>query len=136
VLEALDALLVALRESSERNEVERRRAQTVRRLRSHSRTYSEILGRVAGSSTRGVTRESAKALVGATERLHVAEVRALNREGMGSDDIAVLCGLRPHDVATILSDVASDGQGSSGSDESMRAAEPDGVSWADAPEET
>jgi hypothetical protein len=114
VLEALDALLVALRESSERNQVETRRAQTVRRLRSHRRTYGEILGRVAGSLTCGITRESATALVGATERLHVAQVKALNREGMGSDEIAVLCGLSPHDVATILSGAVSDDQGSPG----------------------
>lgn len=113
MLEAVDALLVVLRESSERNQVETRRAQTVRRLRSHRRTYGEILERVAGSLTRGVTRESADAVVAATKRLHIAEVRALNREGMGVDEIAVLCGLRPHDVTSILSPPAPDGEGPS-----------------------
>jgi len=113
VLEAVDALLTVLRESTERNQVETRRAQTIRRLRSHKRTYGEILGGVAGSMTRGVTRESADAVVAATERLHIAAVRALHREGMGVDEIAVLCGLRPHDVTSFLFPPAPDGKGSS-----------------------
>ena len=117
VLEAVEALLVALRDSSERNQVETRRAQTIRRLRSHRRMYGEILTGVAGSLTRGITRESADAVVSATERLHVAEVRALNREGMDIDGIAELCGLREHDVVAILSSVPPDRHGSSGSDD-------------------
>ena len=116
VLDALDALLVVLRDSSERNQVETRRAQTVRRLRSHGRTYGEILGRVTGSLSRGVTREGVNALVGATERLRVAEVKALGREGVGRDEIAVLCGMRPPDVESILAGVGPDDHGSSPSD--------------------
>ena len=86
MLEAVGALLMVLRDSTERNQVETRRAQTVRRLRSHRRTYGESLGRVAGSLTRGATRESADAVVAAANRLHIAEVRALNREAMGVDE--------------------------------------------------
>jgi hypothetical protein len=128
VLEAVDALLVALRESTERNQVETRRAQTLRRLRSHRRTYGEILGRVAASLTRGVTPESADDLVDATKRLHVAEVRALKREGMGVDDIAVLSGLTPHDVTIILSPLAPEARGWSLGQRMRPAEHPDGRS--------
>ena len=135
VLEAVDALLVVLRESTERNQVETRRAQTIRRLRSHRRTYGEILGGVAGSMTRGVTRESADAVFAAATRLHIAEVRALNREGMGVDEITVLCGLRPHDVTSILSAPAPDGKGSTMEQRKTPTEHRDGLSSPDGREE-
>ncbi len=101
VLEALDALLVVLRESTQRNHVATRRAQTIRRLRSHGRSYHEILGRVSGTSTRGITRQNVDCLIRASDRLQRAEVLALHEEGVAVADIAVVCGIT-HERATVL----------------------------------
>ncbi|MDQ4098146.1 MAG: hypothetical protein M3144_09800 [Actinomycetota bacterium] len=92
VLDALDALLVVLHESSERNAVAARRARTIRRLRSHGRSYREILRRVEGALDLGVTRESVEGLLHATDRLHAAEARALHEEGVSIEEIASLSG--------------------------------------------
>lgn len=135
VLDAVDALLAVLRESTERNQVETRRAQTVRRLRSHRRPYGEILRRVSGSLTRGVTRESADALVGATKRLHAAEVMALQSEGMRVDEIAVLCGLTPDGVTSILSRPSPHGEALSPEHRATPAEHPDGLPSTDRREE-
>ena len=101
VLEALDALLIVLRESTQRNQVSTRRAQTIRRLRSHGRSFHEILGRVSGTSTRGVTRQNVDCLIQASDRLQRAEVLALQEEGMAVADIAAACGIT-RERATVL----------------------------------
>lgn len=101
LLDALDALLAALHDSRQRNRVAISRAQTIRRLRSHGRSYREILERVAGAVELGTTGQSVDRLVEATARLQRAEVRALHGEGMAVPDIAVLCGI-PAERATKL----------------------------------
>jgi hypothetical protein len=102
VLDALDSLLVVLLDSTQRNRVATRRAQTIRRLRSHGRSYSEILGRVAGSLTIGITRRNVDCLIRASDRLHRAEVRALRDEGVALADIARLCGVTERRASALL----------------------------------
>ena len=101
VLEALDALLVVLRESTQRNSVATRRARTIRRLRSHGRSYSEILDQASGKSTLGITRQNVDCLIRASDRLQRAEVLALHEEGVAVADIAAVCGIT-HERATVL----------------------------------
>ena len=102
VLEALDALLVVLRESTQRNLVATRRAQTIRRLRSHGRSYHEILGRVSGASTLGITQQNVDCLSRANDRLKRAEVLALHEEDVPVVDIAALCGITREHVTVLL----------------------------------
>ena len=104
VLEALDALLVVLRESTQRNQVATRRSQTIRRLRSHGRGYREILGRVEGALGLGITRENVDRVLKANDRLSRAEVRALHGEGMKVEEIAALCGVARQRVSRLLHD--------------------------------
>lgn len=93
VREAVDGLLVVLRETAQRNQVARRRAQTMRRLRSHGRSYREILRRVDGALNLGITVESTDRLLEAHGSLQGAEIRALYAEGLGAEEIAVLLGI-------------------------------------------
>ena len=93
VLEAVEALLFVLRESTKRIQVATSRAQTIRRLRSHGRSYHEILGRVSGTATQGITRDDADRLIRANDRLQQAEVIALRDEGVPVAEIAALCGI-------------------------------------------
>jgi DNA-directed RNA polymerase specialized sigma24 family protein len=102
VLEALDALLVALRESTQRNQVAIRRAQTIRRLRSHGRSYREILRRVEGALNLGIRVENVDEVLEANSRLQGAEVRAVHGEGMSIEEIALLSGITPDRVADLL----------------------------------
>jgi hypothetical protein len=102
VLDAVDGLLEVLSASTKRNQAATRRAQTIRRLRSHGRSYNEILGRVAGARALGITRENVECLIEASDRLHRAEVRALHAEGTGINQIAVLCGITRRRASALL----------------------------------
>jgi DNA-directed RNA polymerase specialized sigma24 family protein len=119
VLEALDALLAVLRDSTRRNQVATRRAQTIRRLRSHGRSYREILGRDERALILQVTRENLDGLLQASSRLRRAEARALYAEGMTMEEIAELFGVTRQRVSVLLrdgtnSDAAPRGSGGSG----------------------
>ncbi|MFP5318821.1 MAG: hypothetical protein ACLGI2_11100 [Acidimicrobiia bacterium] len=102
VLDAIDALLVALRESAVHNRNAARRAQTIRRVRSHGRRYTEILERTAASASHRLTSQAAMAAVRASERLERAEVQALLAEGLEADRIADICGMTPADVEVVI----------------------------------
>ena len=102
VLAAVDDFLVVLREATARCKESTRRAQTIRRLRSHRRSYTEILNRVAGARHAGVTRANAERLIAVSDRLERAEVRALGREGVLVPEIAALCALTPARVDVLL----------------------------------
>ncbi|MGH9276805.1 MAG: hypothetical protein ACRD12_01650 [Acidimicrobiales bacterium] len=104
VLEAIDALLLVLRDSAQRNKDAARQAQSIRRLRSHGRSYAEILGRNLASSAHRITQQSLEATVLASERLKRAEIRALRTEGLGVDRIASLCGLTPASVEGLIAE--------------------------------
>jgi DNA-directed RNA polymerase specialized sigma24 family protein len=104
VLEALDALLVVLRDSTRRNQDATRRAQTIRRLRSHGRTYREILGRSERALILQITRENLDGLLQASSRLRRAEARALYAEGMTMEQIAELFGVTRQRVSVLLRD--------------------------------
>lgn len=102
VLEALDALLGVLQASTRRNRDATRRAQTIRRLRSHGRSYREILSREERALIEQITRENLDGLLHATSRLRRAEARALHAEGMTMEEIAVLFGVTRQRVSVLL----------------------------------
>lgn len=104
VLEALDALLAVLRESTRRNLDATRRAQTIQRLRRRGGSYREILGRVERELIHQVTRENLDGLLQASGRLRRAEARALYVEGMTMEQIAALFGVTRQRVSVLLRD--------------------------------
>jgi hypothetical protein len=104
VLEALDALLVVLRDSTGRNQDATRRAQAIRRLRDRGRSYREILGRDERALILQVTRENVDGLLQASSRLRRAEARALYAEGMTMEQIAELFGVTRQRVSVLLRD--------------------------------
>jgi transcriptional regulator with XRE-family HTH domain len=112
VLEALDALLAVLRDSTRRNQVATRRAQTIRRLRSHGRSYREILGRDERALIQQVTRENLDGLLQAGGRLRRAEARALYAEGMTMEEIAALFGVTRQRVSVLLREGAQQSEDS------------------------
>ena len=106
VLLALDGLLAVLHESTRRNQDATRRAQAIRRLRSHGRSYREILGRDERALILQVTRENVDGLLQASSRLRRAEARALYAEGMTMEEIAALFGVTRQRVSVLLRDGA------------------------------
>jgi hypothetical protein len=112
VLEALDALLAVLRDSTRRNQDATRRAQTIRRLRSHGRSYREILSRAERALILQITRENLDGLLQASSRLRRAETRALYAEGMTMEEIASLFGVTRQRVSVLLRDGAPQGEAS------------------------
>ncbi|HEX6597430.1 MAG TPA: hypothetical protein VF045_10870, partial [Acidimicrobiales bacterium] len=110
VLEALDSLLVVLGEATQRNQVAARRARTIRRLRSHGRSYREIFRRVEGTLNLGITAENVDTLLEANGRLQGAEVRALFGEGLSAEEIATLLGMTQKRTCEVLRNISgSDG---------------------------
>ena len=102
VLGAIDTLLAALGECSRRHDETARQARTVRRLRSHGRSYAAILAGAPVSPQSRVTRKAVEAAVLAAEQLDRAAVRALLDEGVAVDRIAVLCGMSEAEVGTVV----------------------------------
>ena len=106
VLEALDALLVVLHESTVRNQEATRRAQTIRRLRSRNRSYREIFASDERALIQQVTRQNLDHLLRVSARLRRAEAKALHAEGMTMEEIAVLFGVTRQRISVLLRDAA------------------------------
>jgi hypothetical protein len=102
LLEALDSLLVVLRESTKRNQLAIRQAEAIRKLHRNGRTCREIFDRNERSLIRQVTRDNVDQLVQASARLRWAEARALHAEGMSMEKIAALFGLTRQRISTLL----------------------------------
>jgi ribosomal protein L25 (general stress protein Ctc) len=107
VLDAVDSLLDALRETSKHNQAAARHVQMIRRLRSHGRSYAEIFGRSPTSATHRITSRAMEKAIRASERLDRAEVQALRHEGVGADKIASLCGMTRAEVDVLMADGVS-----------------------------
>jgi len=102
VLEALDALLGVLRDSTHRTQEATRRARTIRRLRRDGRSYREILGSDDRALILQMTRENLDGLLQASSRLRRAEAKALYEEGMTMEEIATLFGVTRQRVSVLL----------------------------------
>ena len=102
LLEALDELLVVLRESTRRNQLAIRQAEAIRKLHRGGQTYGEIFVRDERSLIRQVTRDNVDELVRASAKLRWAEVKALHDEGLTMDRIAVLFGLTRQRISSLL----------------------------------
>jgi hypothetical protein len=102
LLEALEELLVVLRESTKRNQLAIRQAEAIRTLHRGGRTYGEIFVRDERSLIRQVTRDNVDQLVQASAKLRWAEVKALHDEGLTMDRIADLFGLTRQRISSLL----------------------------------
>ncbi len=102
LVEALDTLLVVLRESAKRTQLAIRQAEAIRRLHLGGRTCREIFDRDERSLIRQVTRDNVDQLVQASARLRWAEAKALHAEGMTMDKIAALFGLTRQRISALL----------------------------------
>lgn len=102
VLDAIDSLLGALRESAKHNQAAARHAQMIRRLRSHGRSYTDILGQSPTSQAHRIRKQDVAAAIEASQRLDRAEVHALRNEGLGPDRIASLCGMTRAQVDRLI----------------------------------
>lgn len=102
LLEALDELLVVLRESSERNRLAIRQAEAIRKLHRGGQSYREIFVRDKGSLIRQVTNDNVDRLVQASAKLRWAEAKALHAEGLTMDKIADLFGLTRQRISSLL----------------------------------
>ena len=102
VLEALDALLAVLRDSTRRNQDATRRGRAIRRLRTQGRSYREILGRAERILILQTTRQNLDGLLQASSRLRRAEARALYGEGLTMEEIAALFGVTRQRVSFLL----------------------------------
>ena len=92
LLEALDSLLVVLRDSTKRNQLAIRQAEAIRKL--HGRAdHRRDFDRDERSLIRQVTRTTSTSWSRPAPRLRWAEAKALHAEGMSMEKIAVLFGL-------------------------------------------
>ena len=107
VLEALDGLLAVLAEAAQRNQVSARRARTIRRLRSHGRSYREIASPCRGRVEPGITVANVGSLLEANRRLQGAEIRALSGEGLSAEEIATLLGITQNRACEILRNIST-----------------------------
>lgn len=102
MLEALDAFLAVLRESTRQNERAAKAAQAIRRLRRHGRPYREILGRRERALILQDTQENLDRLLEARSRLRRVQAKALYEEGMTMEEIAGLFGVTRQRVSVLL----------------------------------
>ena len=102
LLEALEELLVVLRDSTKRNQLAVRQAEAIRKLHRGGRTYREIFVRDERSLIRQVTRDNVDQLMQASANLRRAEVKALHDEGLTMDKIADLFGLTRQRISGLL----------------------------------
>jgi hypothetical protein len=102
LLEALEELLVVLRESTKRNQLAIRQGEVIRKLHQGGQTYGEIFVRDERSLIRQVTRDTVDQLVQASAKLRWAEVKALHDEGLTMDKIADLFGLTRQRISSLL----------------------------------
>ena len=102
LLDALDALLVVLRDTTKRNQLAIRQAEAICKLHRGGLTYREIFVRDERSLIRQITSDNLDQLVRASARLRWAEARALHAEGLTMDKIAVLFGLTRQRISSLL----------------------------------
>ncbi len=100
--EALDAMVVALRESSKRNQRAMRQAQTIRRLCVARQPYGEIFARQERAELRRLTRDTIDQMVEVGARFRWAEARTMHAEGITMDKIAALFGLTRQRISSLL----------------------------------
>lgn len=102
VLEALDQLVLALRDNAARIEASVERAQRMRDERVAGRSYRDIETSGDGPLILAMTRDNMSALAEAGSRLRRAEARALHDEGMTMEQIAELFGVTRQRVSALL----------------------------------
>ena len=102
VLDAPDALCIALQENSARNEQAIRRAADIKRMRAEGKSYREIVASEDGPLIVELTRENLNNLVEVGSRLRRAEAAALHAEGMTMDEIAVVFGVTRQRISALL----------------------------------
>jgi predicted XRE-type DNA-binding protein len=102
VLEALDALVDALRDNAARIEATLARAERMRAEREAGRSYREIETAEDGPLILELTRDNLAVLSQVGSRLRRAEANALYDEGMTMEQIAELFGVTRQRVSALL----------------------------------
>ena len=104
VLAALDDLVVALRQNTQRNQIVEKRAKRIRAQRRRGLAYREIVASEPGPLIVELTRHNLEALLDAGSRLRRLEARALHDEGLTMQQIADLFGVTRQRVSELLKD--------------------------------
>ena len=100
--DALDTMVVALRESTKCNQRAIRQAQTIRRRCAAGQPYGEVFARQERSEIRQLTRDNIDQMIQAGARFRWAEARTLHAEGLTMDKIAALFGLTRQRISSLL----------------------------------
>lgn len=106
VLEALDALTVALRENTQRNEHVIKRAENLKRLRAQGVPWSELVTEEERPLIVELLSQNMSALASAGSRLRRLEARALHDEGLSMERIAKLFGVTRQRISELLRDAS------------------------------
>src|SRR6476620_6623848 len=93
VIDALDELVIALRDNVARAEVAIARAEQMRSEREAGRSYREIEAHGGGPLVGALTRDNLSALLEKGSQLRRAEARALHDEGLTMEQIAEVFGV-------------------------------------------
>ncbi|HVL98941.1 MAG TPA: hypothetical protein VM324_06600 [Egibacteraceae bacterium] len=102
VLEALDELVAALRDSTKANEQALKRADQIRRARNRGATYGEIVSGDDEPLIVHVTRANLNRLLEAASRFQRAQARALHAEGFTMERIGEIFGVTRQRVSALL----------------------------------
>jgi len=102
VLAALDDIVRAVEQNSQRNQQMLERAEEIRRMRREGRPYREVVPAAARPLIVELTRQNLEALHQAGSRLRRSEARALHDEGMSMEAIAELFGVTRQRVSALL----------------------------------
>lgn len=102
LFEALDALVLALRESSARNDEAIRRADVIRRRRSEGAAWTDIVSGGDGPLIVELLSRNMEALTSVGSRLRRLEAKALHDEGLSMERIAELFGVTRQRISELL----------------------------------
>lgn len=104
VLNALDEVIIALRENTARNEKVLTRAETLRRRRFADEMWSELVSEEERPLIVELLTQNMQALATAGSRLRRLEAKALHDEGMTMDRIASMFGVTRQRISELLRD--------------------------------
>lgn len=108
VIEALDALVDALRQNIEANETAMEQTQTIKELRGKGLDYREIADETGSPLVVQLVTENLDRLRVHGARLRQAQAAALHTEGMTMDEIAELFGVSRQRISALLKEARPD----------------------------
>lgn len=109
LLRALDDLVVALNENTERNRLAIERTENIKRLRAQGEPWSAIVTDRPGPLIVELLSKNLAALTTAGSRLRRLEARALHEEGLSMERIGTLFGVTRQRISELLRQPANGG---------------------------